>query len=119
MYYEIENSVVNENEPVKVIANQIVIHNIFTDRRTLHKLPKEAIIDGTAWMGDDRSVLFSYSEQDDAPRNIYRYDLNSRKMTQLTDFPLGHAYFPHWVEGSLAVSQQDKLTTCWGSLKQK
>ena len=117
MYYEIEASIVNGID--KVTANQIVIHNVFTDRRTLHKLPKEAALSGTAWMGDDRSVLLSYKEIDDAPRNIYRYDLNSRKMTQLTDFPLGHAYFPHWVEGSLAVSRQDKLTTCWGSLKQK
>ena len=119
MYYELEQSVVNE--PVKVIANHIVIHNVLTDRRTLHKLPTDAILSGTTWMGNDRSVLFAYREQDDAPRNIYRYDLNSRKMTQLTDFPLGYGYalFPHWVEGSLAVSRQDKLTTCWGDLKQK
>ncbi len=68
-------------------------------------------------MGNDRTVLLSYKESD--ARNIYRYDLNSRKMTQLTDFPLGHAYFPDWVEGSLSVSPQYKMVTSWGHLKQK
>ena len=58
-----------------------------------------------------------YKEPDGA-RNIYRYDLDSRKMTKLTDFPQGHAYFPDWIEGSLEVSPLDKVTTQWGYLKQ-
>jgi hypothetical protein len=69
-------------------------------------------------MGNDNTVLLSYKEAGGA-RNIYRYDLNSRRMTKLTDFPQGHALFPHWVEGPLAVSPAEKVTTRWGYLKQK
>ena len=112
MYIEIEFV----NDPFKVIANRLIIQNVFTDRRTIHKFPLEGEFGGLAWMGNEM-VLLSYKESD--ARNIYRYDLNSRKMTQLTDFPIGHAYFPHWVEGSLSVSPQDKMTTSWGHLKQK
>ncbi len=116
MYYESEFV----NEPLKVITNHIIIQNVWTDTRTIHKFPVEGRFTGLAWMGNDNSVLFAYREQrSDSPRNIYRYELNSRKMTKLTDFPLGHAIFPHWVEGSLAVSPQDKITTCWGHLIQK
>ena len=112
MYIEIEFV----NDPFKVIANRLIIQNVFTDGRTIHKFPLEGEFGGLAWMGNEM-VLLSYKESD--ARNIYRYDLNSRKMTQLTDFPIGHAYFPHWVEGSLSVSPQDKMATSWGHLKQK
>ncbi len=118
MYYETEFA----NDPFKDIASRLIIQNVFTGKRTIHKFPVKVNLAGLAWMGNDGTVLFAYKEQYDVPsdpRNIYRYDLNSRKMTQLTDFPLGHAIFPHWVEGPLSVSPQDKLTTSWGHLKQR
>ena len=114
MYIEIEFV----NDPFKVIANRLIIQNVFTDRRTIHKFSVEGGFGGLAWMGNDETVLLSYKDQSNT-YNIYHYDLNSRKMTQLTDFPIGHALFPHWVEGSLSVSPQDKMTTSWGHLKQK
>ena len=104
------------------LTRLLIVHEVSTARRDIHHLPvpegKYGTVAGLAWMGDDNTVLLSYQEAEGA-RNIYRYDLNSRKMTKLTDFPQGHAYFPHWVEGPLSLSPLEKLTTRWGYLKQK
>ncbi len=113
MYYEVEY--IREG---KTVRHQLIIQNVFTDSRVAHNFPFTSVyLGGLAWMGNDNTVLIGYKEPEKA-RNIYRYDLNSRKMTKLTDFPLGHAYFPDWVEGSLEVSPLNKLTTQWGYLKQ-
>ena len=110
---------------LKPSACRFIVHKVSTGRRDVHNLPvpKGAYgqVDGLAWMGDDNTVLLSYQEMRGVYiiYNIYRYDLNSRKMTKLTDFPQGHALFPHWVEGPLAVSPLEKVTTRWGYLKQK
>ena len=113
MYTEVEYT-----RDHKDVRHQLIIHNVFTDNRSVHNFPFTSVfLGGLAWMGNDSTVLIGYKEPDGA-RNIYRYDLNSRKMTKLTDFPLGHAYFPHWIEGSLEVSPLDKLTTQWSHLKQ-
>ena len=103
---------------INFIANRLIILNLQTKDRVVHNFPKtSAYFGGLAWMGNDNTVLMAYKEPDEA-RNIYRYDLNSRKMTKLTDLLLGHALFPHWVEGSLSVSPLEKVTTRWGYLKQ-
>lgn len=112
MYYEVD---------LKPVASRLIVHKVSTGGRDVYKLPtpegKYGQVGGLAWMGDDNTVLLSYQEVGGA-RNIYRYDLNSRRMTKLTDFPQGHAYFPHWVEGSLSVSPLEKVATRWGYLKQ-
>ena len=106
----------------KPFASRLIVYNMYTKTRHVHELPtpeaKYGDVAGLTWMGNDNTVLFSYQETGGG-RNIYRYHLNSRRMTRLTDFPLGHASFPHWVEGALAVSAADKVTTRWGHLKQR
>ncbi len=113
LYYEVH---------LDPLTRLLIVHEVATGRRDIHHLPvpegEYGRVAGLAWMGDDNTVLLSYQEAGGA-RNIYRYDLNSRKMTKLTDFPLGHAYFPHWVEGTLSLSPLEKLTTRWAYLKQK
>ncbi len=100
-------------------ASRLIIQSVFTGNRVVHNFPKTSVFfGGVAWMGDDNTVLLGYKEPE-STRNIYRYDLDSRKMTKLTDFPQGHALFPHWIEGPLAVSPLEKATTRWGYLKQK
>lgn len=107
---------------LKPLTRLLIVHEVSTGGSDVHHLPvpegKYGTIWGLTWMGDDNTVLLSYQEAGDI-YNIYRYDLNSRKMTKLTDFPLGHAYYPHWVEGPLSVSPLEKVTTRWGYLKQK
>lgn len=51
-------------------------------------------------------------------RKIYRYDLVSRRLTNLTNQP-GGDYGPHWISGALAVFPAGKMTTLWAQLKQK
>ncbi len=113
MYHEVD---------LKPVARRLIVHKVSTNARDVHKLPtpegKYGQVAGLAWMGNDNTVLLSYKEAG-GTRNIYRYDLNSRRMTKLTDLPQGHAYFPHWVEGPLAVSPAEKVTTRWGYLKQE
>ena len=113
IYYEVH---------LEPLTRLLIVHEVSTEDRDVHHLPvpegKYGTVAGLAWMGDDNTVLLSYQEAEGA-RNIYRYDLNSRKMTKLTDFPQGHAYFPHWVEGTLSLSPLEKVTTRWGYLKQK
>ena len=113
MYHEVD---------LKPVARRLIIHKVSTNARDVHKLPtpegKYGQVAGLTWMGDDNTVLLSYQETG-GTRNIHRYDLNSRRMTKLTDFPQGHALFPHWVEGPLAVSPAEKVTTRWGYLKQE
>ncbi len=102
----------------KTVRHQILIQSVFTGHRVAHNFPHTSVfLGGLAWMGNDYTVLIAYKDPDGV-YNIYRYDLNSRKMTKLTDLLLGHAYDPHWVESSLAVSPLDKVTTLWGYLKQ-
>ncbi len=92
MYFEAEYT-----RDHKTVRHQILIQNVFTGNRVAHNLPHTSVfLGGLAWMGDDRTVLIGYKEPEDV-YNIYRYDLSSRKRTKITDFPLGHAYFPHWV----------------------
>ena len=115
MYYEAELTPPDR----EVAASRLIIWNLQTKKRVVHNFPKTSVFfGGTAWMGNDHTVLIAYKEPDEA-RNIYRYDLKSRKMTKLTDLPLGHAYYPHWVEGPLSVSPLEKVATRWGDLKQK
>jgi len=75
-----------------------------------------------AWMNRDRSVLFSaiaFAHRDDRNRfrQIYRYDLATKNIRQLTDGP-GDKWSVDWVSGAYAVSPMGKLTTQWGQLKQ-
>ena len=103
------------------VASQIIIQNVFSGRQDIHDLPKVTLIGGVCWMGNDHTVLLSMRDDGAAPNsvyNIYRYDLNSRKRTNLTQLPEGHAYDPHWIAGSLAVIPVGKLTIRWAELKQ-
>ena len=115
MYDEVEYTRERERKNVR---HQLIIQNVFTDNRVVHNFPITSVYSGgLAWMGDDNTMLIAYQEPKNV-KNIYQYNLNSRKMTKLTDFPLGNADNPHWIEGSLEVSPLDKLTTQWGHLKQ-
>ena len=71
-------------------------------------------------MGNDQTVLLPIKKDFKAPTanyEIYRYDLVSRELTNLTNQP-GKDSGPHWISGTLAVFPAGKLTTLWGKLKQ-
>ena len=84
------------------------------------KFSVKDIVTTGCWMENDRTVLLPIKKDWDAPTanyEIYRYDLVSRQLTNLTNQP-GGDYGPHWIRGSLAVVPAEKLTILWGQLEQ-
>ena len=104
----------------KRVTTRVVIQEVRTGIRRFHHFSnKDTIADG-CWMGNDQTVLLPIKREWDAPGanyEIYRYDLVSRQLTNLTNQP-GGDYDPHWISGSLAVFPAGKLTTLWAQLKQ-
>lgn len=104
----------------KLLVERLIILNVQTGHHEEHEFPKGTLIVSGCWMGDDRTVLLSMTEDYTAATfntEIYRYDLRSRKLTNLTNQTRGD-YWPHWIEGSLAVFPLDKLAIRWSQLKQ-
>ena len=101
------------------LAELLVVQNVRTGVREEHEFPlKNNVITG-CWMGNDRTVLLPIKKDRKAPTanyEIYRYDLVSRKLTNLTNQP-GDDYHPRWIRGTLAVFPAGKLTILWGQLK--
>ena len=103
----------------KVGPTRLIIQNVRTRRTEIHNFPRDyAIIDG-CWI-NDRTVLLGIKAEVDEPEanwEIYKYDLTSRKLTNLTKHPAGDGA-PDWISGTLAVFPLDKLTIRWAQLKQ-
>lgn len=84
------------------------------------KIPDDLIFHGGSWMDNGRAVLFSASKQGDPPQetDIYRYDIDTHKVTNLTNYP-GKDFLADWVEPTYSVSTLGKFTTQWANLKQR
>ncbi len=102
------------------VATRLMILNLRTGHLEVHEFPKETLIASrSCWMGDDRTVLLSLEEDwtdETAYYDIYRYDLKSRQLTNLTKHVAGD-FDPHWIRGPLAVSPAGKQPVQWGQLK--
>ena len=117
MYYETERSPDLQHQ----LTTTLIIQNVQTTLRREHKFPKVSLIAYGCWMGSDETVLLAMKADYTNPFSnyeIYRYELRSRQLTNLTNQP-GGDYDPHWHAGPLSVSRVAKLTTLWGELKQK
>ncbi len=82
------------------------------------KLGDDPFIIRAVWMHNDKSLLLDVELRDKPNPNydIYRYDLNTQKLTRLTDGEADETY-PAWIEGSLPVAPKDKKKVLWGTLK--
>ena len=117
MYPETERK---GNGDWSIVAERLIVQNVFTGHREEHHFGNDALISTQCWMGDDRTVLLSMKANLDAPTSnheIYRYRLDSRQLTNLTKHPEGD-YHPHWSPGFLSVFPLDKLAIQWGHIKQ-
>ena len=115
MYDEVER-----NQEWKRVKESLIVQNVSTGVREVHEFPVTDNVLTGCWMGDDQTVLLPLKTDVKAPTanyEIYRYDLVSRRLTNLTNQP-GGDYGPHWIRGALAVFPAGKLTTLWGQLKQ-
>lgn len=102
------------------LSAALIFQNVQTKHRRVHKFPKVSLIAYACWMGSDETVLLCMKDDYTDPFSnyeIYRYELGSRQLTNLTNQP-GGDYDPHWHAGPLSVSLVEKLTTLWGKLKQ-
>ena len=119
MYTEFEHRLANVVAERRV-ATRLVIQDVVTGHVDVHNFPKTyAIIDG-CWIKDDRTVLLNVHKSGagkEANFEIYRYNLISRKLTNLTKHP-GDDLQPDWISGPLTVFPLDKLTVLWAHLKQ-
>lgn len=87
------------------------------------KLGDRMIIGGT-WMDDGQSILIDAELYEDAKKNLdiyhynlYRYELDTRRLRRITRNTSGHNENPDWVSGALSVSPVGKKKVAWGNLK--
>ena len=97
------------------------IRNADGDAPRILAIPKDIMPGSVAWMNRGKSVLFSaikFSHRKDPNHfeQLYRYDVATRKVRQLTDSP-GDKWRVDWVSGAHAVSPAGKQTVRWGELK--
>ena len=117
MYDESEG--ILNNGILTKLKESLVVQIVNTGAREVHKFSVKDLVLTGSWMGNDQTVLLSIKKGGTLTANyeIYRYDLVSRRLTNLTNQP-GGDYYPHWIRGDLAVFPAGKLTTLWGQLKQ-
>ena len=84
------------------------------------RIPKTWALGAACWASHGTQIIFSAMENGFVDPNgnfdIYRYDLSSRAITNLTNHPADD-YSPDWTNQSLSVSRVNKLTTQWGEIK--
>ena len=105
---------------ITLVASRIVIMRADGSNQRALSIPKSWATGGACWAADGREILFSAMQDGLEHRNgnfdIYRYDLNSRAITNLTNHPADD-YSPDWTARSLSVSAVEKLTTQWAEIK--
>ena len=102
------------------VATRLIIQNVQTGSRNEHHFPQVTKLSRGCWMGNDRTVLLSMTVDWTDPKSnfeIYRYELETRKRTNLTNQP-GGDYRPHWIsDQTFSVTPQGKKKVQWGTLK--
>ncbi len=79
-------------------------------------------LNAACWAEEGAVILFAASETDSLmdtvrpPYDIYRYELASRQITNLTNHP-SEDWAADWTAHSLPVSTTGKLTTQWSQIK--
>ena len=99
--------------------------------RTLRKLnvPKHLVTSYLAWMDNGKSIIFDGYEYElnepppgwgnDTPDHIYKYDLQTNKLVNLTVNMKEDIRSVDWISDDvLPVSPQGKKKVTWGTLKQ-
>ncbi len=103
----------------KVGPTRLIFQSVRTRQTDIHNFPRDYAINNGCWI-NDRIVLLSIKAgvgEPEANWEIYRYDLTSKKLTNLTKHP-AKDFHPDWISGTLAVFPLDKLTIRWAHLKQ-
>lgn len=105
---------------LKRIANRLVVMRKDGSNARALTIPKTWVTFSACWAADGTQILFSAMENGLKNPNgnfdIYRYELASRAITNLTNHP-ANDYSPDWTPRRLSVSPGGKLTTQWARIK--
>ena len=110
------------------------IYDVRTKQSQKLKIPKDFRPAGRDWMGNGKYIVFSAAKRklkthivEDSAYNIYKYNIRSEEITQLTDYTLPANPKPFtsygtvgldWISDNvLPVSPTGKKTLQWGKLK--
>ena len=111
LYKEVVNDLAIEPTPVIATLHPSKPQQFF--KRVPIKMPP-MLFYNLCFSADGKSVLFSSSQ--DGNRNIYRFGLVDKQLTQLTDSP-GRDSAPREWNSQLSVSPQPLKITLWGEIK--
>ena len=103
-----------------VKENNLLIHDIALENTERIPLPHGFRAVTPCWINDNE-IIFSADAtglitKEHGNYDIYRYNLTSRSLTQLTTH-LGRDLNPRWVAGTLEVSTKGKKNTQWALIK--
>ena len=116
LYGETKYAIINERP--KVVARRLVIHQ-FRPNEILKRitLPKEYEFNSMCWIVPGHEIVFSAENTLIGKIDLYRYHIDSRQITNLTEGPGGGGE-PDWIDDTaLVVMPEGKLALQWGQLK--
>lgn len=105
----------------KLIEARVVIQKHGAKARRFLKTPKKWMIHSACWMDNGRQVLIAAEEfaAPDKQIDIYRYQLATGKLTNLTTDPKDDLA-PHWISDTVfSVTPLKKKAIQWGTLKKR
>ena len=118
LYGEIEYRFINNRR--EIFAKRLVIYHFH--RKEIQKtitLPKVYDFSSWCWIAPGHEIVLSAKNTITNERDLYRYHIGNKQLTNLTEGPGGGSY-PDWIDdASLAVMPAGKLTLQWGQLKRK
>ena len=118
-YIAYEEDILNVN-PFFPRESYIQLYDTRTDTSKPLPLPDDWNMYNAIWMDNDTLLISAQPDglklRSDEGSNIYRYDMPTDTITQLTDLP-GSEFSIAWHPGPLDVSAKEKKTTLWGKIK--
>ena len=107
----------------KRVANRLIIRRRDGSHPRVLAIPETWRVGGVCWAADGTAVLFDGIENGLVNREggnyeIYRYELSTRQITNLTQHP-SDDWAPDWTSQGLSVAPAGKITTQWGRIKMK
>lgn len=118
LYRETEYRFINNRR--EIFAQRLVIYQFH--RKEIQKtitLPKKYNVNSMCWIAPGHEIVLSAKNMITNEKDIYRYHIGSKQLTNLTEGP-GGGYSPDWInDAALVVMPAGKLALQWGQLKRK
>lgn len=114
---------VNPNKPnfiddfIRLLTRRFVIVSVEGVEQAKLAIPEEwAIASQTSWSPDSKEFVFSASSQRRGLWDIYRYNLATHEIINLTN-NIDYNISPNWFNHALSISPVGKMATQWGEIK--